>query len=107
MVCYDQAHPNQSCHGPCSKLWTETGHHCDLGWRENPCCDLWLTIEDCDQAALGGNLVKRALGWPNEMCDEKPSRVKKLEHELKEAHALIETLQSRSNVSEDQTIGKK
>lgn len=26
------------------------------------------TIEDCRQVALGGNFVKRALGFPEEMC---------------------------------------
>ncbi len=29
------------------------------------------TVEDCDQAALGGNMVKRALGWPEEHCQAK------------------------------------
>lgn len=41
------------------------------------------SIEDCDQAALGGNCVKRALGWPDELCCAVPSRVKKLRDELR------------------------
>jgi serine protease inhibitor ecotin len=35
------------------------------------------TLEDCKQAAYGGNLVKRALGWPDELCQAKPKRIKK------------------------------
>ena len=34
------------------------------------------TIQACAQAALGGNLVKKALGWPEEMCNAKPARIK-------------------------------
>lgn len=29
------------------------------------------TVEECRQAAQGGNLVKKALGWPDELCHEK------------------------------------
>jgi hypothetical protein len=32
------------------------------------------TTEECIQAAKGGNLVKRALGWPEEQCNAKPRR---------------------------------
>lgn len=32
------------------------------------------SLEDCKQAAKGGNFVKRALGWPEEMCNAKPAR---------------------------------
>ncbi len=28
--------------------------------------------EDCKLAADGGNWVKRAMGWPEKMCDDKP-----------------------------------
>lgn len=30
--------------------------------------------EDCEQAAIGGNFVKKALGWPDEKCQDKPAR---------------------------------
>lgn len=30
--------------------------------------------EDCEQAAIGGNFVKKALGWPPEKCNDKPAR---------------------------------
>jgi hypothetical protein len=32
------------------------------------------TLDECEQAALGGNMVKRALGFPEEMCNTKPAR---------------------------------
>ena len=34
-------------------------------------------IQDCEQAAKGGNFVKKALGWPDELCHAIPSRVTK------------------------------
>lgn len=41
------------------------------------------TVEDCDQAALGGNKVKTALGWPESLHAE-PSRVRKLKARIAE-----------------------
>lgn len=32
------------------------------------------TVEDCRQAAEGGNKLKRVMGWPEELCNAKPSR---------------------------------
>ena len=32
------------------------------------------TVEDCKQAALGGNLIKKAIGFPAELCNSKPRR---------------------------------
>jgi len=29
---------------------------------------------DCEQAARGGNLIKKALGFPLELCEAKPAR---------------------------------
>lgn len=40
------------------------------------------TGEECDQAAQGGNRVKRALGWPESLCGDEPSRVTKLKKEI-------------------------
>lgn len=44
--------------------------------------DTWVTtwgksVDDCVQAAEGGNFVKKALGWPN-VINTKPLREKKL-----------------------------
>jgi len=33
------------------------------------------TKDECSQAAKGGNFVKRALGWPESLCDAKPEKV--------------------------------
>lgn len=32
------------------------------------------TLEECHQAAKGGNMIKRALGWPDELCQVNPDR---------------------------------
>lgn len=37
------------------------------------------TLVDCEQAANGGNFVKKALGWPDELCHAKPVRVRRKE----------------------------
>jgi hypothetical protein len=34
------------------------------------------TLEDCKQAADGGNRLKKALGWPDDECKAVPNRVK-------------------------------
>ena len=33
------------------------------------------TLEDCAQAAQGGNFVKKALGWPDSKCQDKPTNL--------------------------------
>lgn len=35
------------------------------------------SLSDCEQAAIGGNFVKKALGWPNHLTEAKPARVKR------------------------------
>ena len=35
------------------------------------------TKVDCLQAAQGGNMVKKAMGWPESLCDTMPVRVRK------------------------------
>lgn len=32
------------------------------------------TIKDSEGAARGGNMVRKALGWPDELCHEKVNR---------------------------------
>jgi hypothetical protein len=34
------------------------------------------TSQDCEQAAVGGNFIKKALGWPDELCHDEPARVR-------------------------------
>jgi hypothetical protein len=38
------------------------------------------SINDCEQAAQGGNFVRKALGFPEEDCNVKPARIKRKEH---------------------------
>ncbi len=35
------------------------------------------TIKNCKEAAIGGNFVKKALGFPENLCNTMPSRIKK------------------------------
>lgn len=50
------------------------------------------TIEDCDQAAQGGNLLKKTLGWPENLCNAQPSRIRKLLEENERLKAELESL---------------
>lgn len=50
------------------------------------------TIDDCDRAASGGNEIKRLLGWPEKLCLEEPSRVKKLKARIAELETKQEGL---------------
>jgi hypothetical protein len=49
------------------------------------------TMEDCDQAAQGGNKMKKAFGWPESLCQAEPSRVKKMKKEIKELKQKLAT----------------
>jgi hypothetical protein len=35
------------------------------------------SVEECAQAAQGGNFVKRALGWPESLCNAKSARARR------------------------------
>lgn len=37
-----------------------------------------VTADDSDQAAMGGNYVKKALGWPKRLCEDESPKVKQL-----------------------------
>lgn len=49
------------------------------------------SVEDCAQAAEGGNFVKKAMGWPEAMCNGQPSRVRALQARIKELEAVLES----------------
>jgi len=34
------------------------------------------TIKQCAEAAQGGNFVKKSLGWPDELCQTEPARIR-------------------------------
>jgi hypothetical protein len=46
-------------------------------------CTWGQSQEDCEQAAHGGNFVKKAMGWPPEKCNDKP--VRQIKREKSEA----------------------
>ncbi len=50
------------------------------------------TLEDCDQAARGANIIKKRWEWPEELCNEEPSRVKKLKNKNKELEEQVRSL---------------
>jgi len=37
------------------------------------------TLAQCKDAAKAGNYLKKALGWPDELCHAEPARAKKKE----------------------------
>ena len=37
------------------------------------------TLKDCESAAAGANLIKKALGFPESLCNDKPARVRRRE----------------------------
>jgi hypothetical protein len=47
-----------------------------------------VSVEDCAQAAQGGNRIKEALGWPKDLRAE-PSRVQKLQDEIVDLKARL------------------
>lgn len=50
------------------------------------CVTYGKSLEDCDQAAQGGEKLKKALGWPN--WEAQPSRVKRLSAALEPFAAI-------------------
>ena len=51
-----------------------------------------VTTEECDQAAQGGNLVKKALGWPETLLIGETSRVKRLKQRIAELEGELATM---------------
>jgi hypothetical protein len=47
------------------------------------------SVEDCDQAALGGDKIKKALGWPEALMNALPSRVRVLKNRVAELEAKL------------------
>jgi len=50
------------------------------------------SIDDCAQAAYGGNLAKISFGWPEELCKDEPARVKLLRKEIAELKDKVKQL---------------
>ena len=55
-----------------------------VAWDKNTnttsVCTWGNSLKDCEQAATGGNFVKKAMGWPDNMCQDKPARQKRKEN---------------------------
>lgn len=66
-----------------------------VGWngRDTHVVTYGASATDCDQAAMGGNLVKKAIGFPESMCGSKPSRVRELEAKILQQEATIDELE--------------
>ena len=47
----------------------ETGMQCVATYGKS--------IKDCENAADGGNTIKKLLNWPEELCNTKPNKSKK------------------------------
>lgn len=47
-------------------------------------------IEDAENAAKGGDFVKKALGWPERLCNSTPPRLQALADALKQSVKLME-----------------
>jgi hypothetical protein len=47
---------------------SETGCQCVTSWGKS--------LDDCENAARGGNAIKKLLGWPSELCNAVPNRTK-------------------------------
>lgn len=67
-------------------------------------CTYGKSQEDCEQAAQGGNFVKKALGWPPENCEAKPARQIRKEkmHEL--LKSLVEIYDTPSDNDETNIV---
>lgn len=59
-----------------------------------------VSTEDCAQAALGGNKIKDALGWPTDLRAE-PSRVRGLMGEIEKLTARVLELEREVERLED------
>jgi hypothetical protein len=57
------------------------------------------TVEDCDQAARGTNTVRAAIGYPDRLCHDEPSRVKALRKRIRELESENEKLRKQDQTT--------
>ena len=62
------------------------------------------SLDQCDQAAKLGNMMKEGLGFPKSLCKDEPSRITKLKTRIKELEKEILSL-SRPITPRDATCG--
>jgi hypothetical protein len=53
------------------------------------------TLEECAQAAIGGNKVKKALGWPESLMDD-PAPVKALKKKVADLEKKVWMLETKA-----------
>lgn len=58
------------------------------------CVTYGETEEECAQAAIGGNRIKKALGWPESLMAD-PAPVKKLKQQVKDLEKKVFMLELR------------
>lgn len=72
-------------------------HRCDqiIVWGYSKaggqCVATWgKTVQDSDQAAVGGNHIKKALlGWPDALCNDQPDRVLRLKSDVEAFNKIV------------------
>ena len=65
--------------------YTQIIIHAYDGETECQCVTSWgKSLDDCDNAAQGGNAIKKLLGWPEELCNAVPNRTKKRKKKLED-----------------------
>lgn len=74
-----------------------------LAWdgQVQHCVTFGVTVQDADQAALGGDRIKRALGWPGSLTGDLPPRVQAIQAALDSANADNEQLRAASDCFSD------
>lgn len=58
------------------------------------------SVKDCEQAAEGGNFIKKVLGWPDKLCHVTPARSRKSQ-ENKEIKLSASDNNARTNSPPD------
>jgi hypothetical protein len=77
-----------------------------LAWdgKEQHVVTYGRTVEECAQAAHGGNMVKRAAGWPDSLHAD-PAPVRKLKERVAELEAALVPLANIARVYRDNGLG--
>jgi hypothetical protein len=64
----------------------------DAGWNRTHVTTYGRGFINSEQAAIGGNRVKKALNWPDSLCHAEPERVVILKQALKRFKAVVNSL---------------
>lgn len=61
----------------------------DKRYRTSHITTFGKTFTDSQQAAVGGNMFKAALKWPDKLCHAEPNRVYQVKQALKRFKAIV------------------